>query len=469
MKCLHCDQENVIVAQFCVRCGKSHAPQASETQGKVACSCGAPLRADAKFCPHCGLRQGLPPKEAEEPLLQPPKFRPMLSPTSELDATNTVSGENQTGVESIVTPNPTPSTKERYKIKPDSDTIEGEHTEGHYLIRNIPLPGIDPRIVESVVRKELRDAFPVEMENVLNLQLSLGRRENVAHWVIRNDTLYLARIDGHRGVVDKQPVIADWVSEHIQLGRGTFDPIRGSAAGCQLEVVCGQIMRHRKIDTAMTFDGPVLEELPGGHVLFARELSLDPQGSRPSLQDFKGVELRKVCTACRFEAGLSHGDLAERIGMKRGNGGALAEWERGLRDLQNDRLDAVCRVLGIGVDEVSKREQATFEAAQKAWFEAPIRPWLTVRGRHYEFPDTFAPSVDAEAWARRCVHLAWTSGTLHLDRRRMVEVSAHEELKARPLPPEAEVLLTGSKLKSAKDEHSEHMSNLFEKFARAEK
>jgi hypothetical protein len=42
----------------------------------------------------------------------------------------------------------------------------------------------------------------------------------------------------------------------------------------------------------------------------------------------------------------------------------------------------------------------------------------------------------------------------------MVEVSAHEELEARPLPSEPEVLLTERKLKSAKDEYSERMANL---------
>lgn len=388
----------------------------------------------------------------------------MLSSTSELDVANTVSGKDFNGTNSIIISDPIPTMVELDKVGADSDTIEGDYTEGLHLLSDISMPSTHPRIVERVVRTELADAI-LEMQNELLYQHHPPRRKNVAHWVIRNETLYLARIDGCRGVMGKELLIAEWVSERIQLGRGPVDPIWGSATGCELEVVCGRVVRRREINTSMSSDGPVLEELPGGHILFAHELSINPLNSRPTAQQFEGVELRKVCCACRSEAGLSHGDLAERIGMKRGNGGALAEWERGLRDLHKDRLDAVCRVLGIDVDEVSKREHSAFEAAQTAWLEAPMRPWLTVRGCHYEFPDVLSQSVDVEAWARRCVHLAWASGTLHLDRRRMVQVSAQEELEARPLSHEVEVLLTGRKLKSAKDERSERMSNLFEKLS----
>ena len=458
MKCLHCGHENVVAAQFCVCCGKPHNPQARETQGRSTCSCGTLQAANARFCTNCGLRQTPISEEAGAPKKTPLNHGPMLSSTSELDVANTVSGKDFNGTNSIIISDPIPTMVELDKVGADSDTIEGDYTEGLHLLSDISMPSTHPRIVERVVRTELADAI-LEMQNELLYPHHPPRRKNVAHWVIRNETLYLARIDGRRGVMGKELLIAEWVSERIQLGRRPVevDPIwgsaTGSATGCELEVVCGRILRHREINTSMSSDGPVLEELPGGQILFAHELSINPLNSRPTAQQFEGVELRKVCSACRSEAGLSHGDLAERIGMKRGNGGALAEWERGLRDLQKDRLDAVCRVLGIDVDEVSKREHATFEAAQKAWFEAPIRPWLTMRGRHYEFPDAFAPSVDAEAWARRCVHLAWASGTLHIDRYRMVEISAQEELEARPLPPEVEVLLTGRKLKSAKDEH----------------
>lgn len=322
------------------------------------------------------------------------------------------------------------------------DRLSGQYVEGCDLIGELPLPGGHPRIVERP------EPWSQDLDYGFDIFNSTAcRRSYVAQWLICDDTLFLVRIDGRLRVVGDEPLVADWISQPVQLGRDvefSRGPFKEYGSGREIDVVRGRVVRRREVDTRIGWSGPVLKDLPGGHILFANEISNDPAASRPRRATFEGAELRDVCATSRRAARLRPGDLAERIGMKRAKGGLLVEWESGARGLPPERVDAVCDALGI--DRVTRaaileRELARFAAADTAWLDTPVTPWLEGWRGRYAFPNALTPHADALAWARRCVHVAWVSGTLHLDRRRAVAVCAQEEWEPRPLPPEAEALL----------------------------
>lgn len=302
-------------------------------------------------------------------------------------------------------------------------------------------------------------------------------RGYVATWELREGRVWLAALQGPEGLEgqwelrDGPPLLASWVSGLYCLplqrhgarsrpgrsvrSRRTHGRAARPARLLELEVREGVVLRQRQVPTGRAAAGSAWWEaahwtrLPGARGLFTRRARSDPDEGRPQAGEFLGVHLREACMLARHRAGLSYGDVLERMGRKRSDGGTLAEWERGHRRCAADWVRGVCEAVGLPAAEreaLEAREQAGLQAAFERWQAQPLRPQLTLPvdpdledlGEFtYEAPLEACASEEATlAWARACCALAWRPGALRLSRGLRVQLdSAGRELERTVLGP----------------------------------